>query len=881
MESKDWSRCSWRQRPAKQQPFDIESLNRELEVLNELPGLVATEEVENLKGALAQCCGSNGSAFVLTGGDCAESFSSCTLEDVRSKVALLHQMRGIIEHVANVPVLVMGRMAGQYAKPRSSDTECLPSGRIVCSFKGENVNGIDVDERTPDAERLIRGYYHSAATLNFARWSEQNSPLLDEMSQSDVTRLASKIYAKPVNLAQQTAQNKSWSSMPFYTAHEALVLPFEEAMTRIAPIDNKHVNLGGHFCWIGDRTRQIDGAHVEYMRGIANPIGVKVGPTLASNPDDFILLIRTLNNGKRVCRGKISVIIRLGAQHVQKMLPPLIQAAVSDGIAGDLVWICDPCHGNTKKCKVTGTKFREYVDIVREVREMHEALAAANLRLGGIHLELCGEPVTECTGGPETIMVNELAKRFGSTCDPRLNYSQSIAAAFEVSSMLRQDHETPHAPQSPCTHLGAHRTAPAMATISRILRGKYACLLSESAKNELGRLAHAAGAVLWETKRNVGGDDRRHGKLALRRINGLQKPVSGAVFGTLFLHCTKNPFALLDAAWEAGINAFDTARIYGAGECERILGQWMSSRNIPTEKIVIFAKGGCNNQDKLWSADISEIRIRNDIHLSCEALGLTTVDVYSLHRDDESVPVTTVVDMMDQFYKEGKFRAWGVSNWEQSRLRACIEYADAACKIAPICDSLQVSLAQPSRPVWPSTKYMLEHNAPWYARNNIAVLAWECLAKGFMAGKWNEADAERIGKDYMDIKKGKKRPLEPTGEHSHEWREMQLVRAYATKGNFKRRRRALLMATRTNATLPQIAMRYVVSQQYPCFALIGTTSIRHLKENVSGLQPLSLSNSEVEWLKCGKSEVSADGRRPRSLSGSEIDTRRPVGFRRH
>ena len=286
---------------------------------------------------------------------------------------------------------------------------------------------------TPDPERLVRGYYHSAATLDFARWVKERATAMNKLTADDISDLAKDVGFE---LASAPKAATLSASSPVFTAHEALALGYEESMTRPSgPVS--HYNAGGHFCWIGDRTRQIDGAHVEYMRGIDNPIGVKAGPSLAANPSDLIDLIKALCSGDldQLQPGKISVIVRLGAANVAEMMPGLVSAAVNAGIAGKLVWVCDPCHGNTQKDKASGIKFRAYEDVVAEMKGAKATLESFGLALGGVHIELCGEPVTECTGGPEGTTVADLPKRFGSLCDPRLSYAQSIAAAFEAAML--------------------------------------------------------------------------------------------------------------------------------------------------------------------------------------------------------------------------------------------------------------------------------------------------------------------------------------------------------------------------------------------------------------------------------------------------------------
>lgn len=339
-------------------------------------------------------------------------------------------------------------------------------------------------------------------------------------------------------------------------------------------------------------------------------------------------------------------------------------------------------------------------------------------------------------------------------------------------------------------------------------------------------------------------------------IRGLgDKRVSRVVYGTLFLHSVADPTTLLDAVYGFGCNAFDCAAIYGAGKCEAVLGDWLAHRNIDRTKLVIITKGGCQGQDKLWSANLEADYIRTSLQQSLERLKLDFVDVFLLHRDDPSKSVAEIVDTMDGLRAEGLFPVWGVSNWDLERLQAAIAYANANGKEAPTCDSLQFSLAQPTRPVWPDTKYMRPEAQAWYHGSGVSVLAWECLAKGFMTGKWDRiADGDRAEKVRLT-----RRPSQhsPVGESSNEWRDERLIAAYCCDPNFDRRDRAELLATKKGLSMAQIALKYVVSQPFQCFVLVGTRNPDHFGENARGGSPNKLTPQELRWLETGEGGVDA------------------------
>eukprot|EP00038_Savillea_parva_P007028 m.167395 g.167395 ORF g.167395 m.167395 type:complete len:386 (-) comp12820_c0_seq1:327-1484(-) len=346
------------------------------------------------------------------------------------------------------------------------------------------------------------------------------------------------------------------------------------------------------------------------------------------------------------------------------------------------------------------------------------------------------------------------------------------------------------------------------------------------------------------------GADRACRVMEYGSIPGVCKPISRVIYGTLFLHRAEDPFALLDAIWASGCNAFDCAKVYGNGECEKILGKWIKHRKIRREDVVVITKGGCHGQDKLWSANISEDAIRSDITNSTRRLNLEHVDLFMLHRDDPSIDVADIVDMMDMFQCEGVVTAWGVSNWKPARLRAALAYALDTGKAVPVCDSLQFSLAQPTRSVWPDTQYMRPECRDWYAETGTAVLAWECLAKGFMAGKWDRHDVATATAAVTQPEKYAH--LQPTGDTASTWRDLQLVIAYCTHENFDRRERAAIAAEFTGASVAQIALKYVASQPFESFVLVGTTKVKNWLENAGGGAAPLLSPTELAWLETGK-----------------------------
>lgn len=441
-----WAPDSWRAFPAGQQPpyEDLLELRRTTERIHTFPALVAPREVERVKECLAEAA--RGERFVLQGGDCAERFEDCRSVSIISKVRILLQMSLVISYGARRPVVVLGRLGGQYAKPRSEATEVV-GGATMPTFRGDNVNGFEptVEARRPDPHRLEHGYFRSAATVNliralsdtgFATLAASENWELDWMPRSERQReyagIAERIRDALEYLEQLGAIRKRTGAVDTFVSHEGLLLPYEEAMTRMDRGWEGAYNLGSHFLWIGDRTRRVDGAHLEYFRGIRNPIGLKVGPSCV--PDELARVVEVLNPENEA--GRLTVITRLGAERSQKQLPAQIRAVQRTG--ANVVWSCDPMHGNTTMT-TDGFKTRRFDAILAELRDSFEIHRAENSTLGGVHFELTAEDVTECVGGVTGLTDRDLSQRYDSACDPRLNYKQSLEMAFLCAEMLRKD----------------------------------------------------------------------------------------------------------------------------------------------------------------------------------------------------------------------------------------------------------------------------------------------------------------------------------------------------------------------------------------------------------------------------------------------------------
>lgn len=442
----DWQPDGWRQREALQQPRypDADKLSRVLDELHALPPLVTSWEILALRQQLADA--EDGRRFLLQGGDCCENFAYCTPGVISNRLKVLLQMSVVLVHALRMPVVRVGRFAGQYAKPRSADME-VRDGIELPSYRGDIVNGPEFTAaaRVPDPERMIAAHSRSALTINFVRslidggfadlhhpenWNLSwvtHSPLADEYQHivagiSDAMRFMETLSGEPAH---------NLDRVDFYASHEALLLPYEESLTRQVPRQWGWFNLGTHFPWIGMRTAALDGAHVEYLRGIRNPIAVKVGPSMML--DHLLRLVEVLNPDNEP--GRLTLIHRMGAKDIASKLPPMLDAIKREGAR--VLWVCDPMHGNTENSS-NGYKTRRFGNIRAEIEQAFDLHAAAGTRLGGIHLELTGEDVTECTGGARDLTDADLGRAYHSTVDPRLNYEQALETAMLIGRKFQQ-----------------------------------------------------------------------------------------------------------------------------------------------------------------------------------------------------------------------------------------------------------------------------------------------------------------------------------------------------------------------------------------------------------------------------------------------------------
>jgi 3-deoxy-7-phosphoheptulonate synthase len=445
----NWAPGSWRNYEARQMPqYDNAAALAAVEAdLGAYPPLIAGTEARQLRdrlGAVAQ-----GKAFLLQGGDCAESFAEFHPNTIRDTFRLLLQMAVVLMFAGKMPVVKVGRMAGQFAKPRSENTE-TKDGITVASYRGDIVNDISFDgvARAPDPERLRRAYFQATATLNLLRaFAQSGYSSLERVHQWNLEFVGGSPWAAQYQavadrigetLAFMKACGLSSDTVPqlnsteFYTSHEALLLGYEEGLTRVDPLTGDWVATSAHMLWIGDRTRFVGSSHVEYMRGIANPVGMKVGPSL--DADHLLRLIDLLNPHN--IPGRLTLISRFGADKVAEHLPRLIRATQREGRA--VIWSCDPMHGNTIK-SATGYKTRPFERILSEVRSFFAIHRAEGSHAGGIHCELTGQNVTECTGGAVAITEDLLSERYHTHCDPRLNAGQSLELAFLLAEALQQE----------------------------------------------------------------------------------------------------------------------------------------------------------------------------------------------------------------------------------------------------------------------------------------------------------------------------------------------------------------------------------------------------------------------------------------------------------
>jgi 3-deoxy-7-phosphoheptulonate synthase len=441
----EWSKSTWRNLPRVQMPeyTDSAALAAVEAKLSSYPPLVFAGEARKLKSELAKA--SRGEAFLLQGGDCAESFQQFNADLIRDTFKVMLQMAMVLTFGAKVPVVKVGRMAGQFAKPRSAPTE-VKDGIELPSYRGDIINDLDFtpEARIPNPNKMLEAYTQAAATLNLLRAFSTGGYAdvhkvhswtlgFTESGKAEKYReMAARIgdtldFMKAAGVDSQRAH--TLQTVDFYTSHESLLLEYEEALTRLDSTSGKWLAGSGHMLWIGDRTRQPDGAHVEFLRGVQNPIGLKCGPTTTA--DDLKILLEKLNPENEA--GRLTLIARFGAGKVGDNLPRLIKAVQEEG--ANVVWSCDPMHGNTIKSS-TGYKTRPFDNVLREVREFFAIHSAEGTIPGGVHFEMTGADVTECTGGVRAVTEENLSDRYHTACDPRLNASQSLELAFLVAEEL-------------------------------------------------------------------------------------------------------------------------------------------------------------------------------------------------------------------------------------------------------------------------------------------------------------------------------------------------------------------------------------------------------------------------------------------------------------
>ena len=410
--------------------------------LKTLPPLVFAGECDDLKTKIAQAAAGN--AFWLQGGDCAETFVAATADSIRNRIKTILQMAAVLQYYSSLPVVKVGRMAGQFAKPRSNDLETRGDVTLP-AYRGDAVNDLEftLSARTPNPQRLVDVYNTSAATLNLVRAFTQggfadirrvhewNKGFIRDSSVGVRYEEMAKEIDRALSFMKSAGVDpESFKSVDFYSSHEALILEYEKSLTRIDSRTGDPYDVSAHFVWIGERTRQLDGAHIDFASKIRNPIGVKLGPK--STVDDALRLIDRLDPNREP--GRLTFITRMGAGKIREALPALVDGVTKSG--AQVLWVCDPMHGNTFE-SATGYKTRQFDDVMDEVKgffEVHKSLAT---HPGGIHIELTGDDVTECLGGGEKISETDLASRYETACDPRLNHSQSLELAFLVAEMLR------------------------------------------------------------------------------------------------------------------------------------------------------------------------------------------------------------------------------------------------------------------------------------------------------------------------------------------------------------------------------------------------------------------------------------------------------------
>ncbi|NHH21223.1 3-deoxy-7-phosphoheptulonate synthase class II [Campylobacter jejuni] len=442
-----WTKNSWKNYPIKQQPIypDQEEMNRVLARLEKLPPLVFAGEVRNLQKSLARVCKKE--AFLLQGGDCAESFENFGAVNIRDMFKILLQMAIVLTFAGGCPVIKIGRIAGQFAKPRSSDFEEL-DGISLSSYRGDIINGFEFSEqaRIPDPHRMLEAYYQSATTLNLLRgFAKGGLADLHEVHRwnlgflkkselhkqyTDISEKISQALAFMEACGINTSNTPSLREVSVYTSHEALLLPYEEALTRVDSLSGEIYDCSAHMLWIGERTRALDEAHVHFLSGVKNPLGVKIGPSASA--DDIIALANVLNPNNE--EGRLNIIIRMGADKIINNLPKIFSKLKSEGL--NLVYSIDPMHGNT--VKAGNFKTREFDKIMQEVRSFFEIAISEGVYPGGVHLEMTGKDVTECTGGASNVTAQSLEDRYETQCDPRLNADQALELAFLIADLVKK-----------------------------------------------------------------------------------------------------------------------------------------------------------------------------------------------------------------------------------------------------------------------------------------------------------------------------------------------------------------------------------------------------------------------------------------------------------
>ena len=443
----DWTPDSWRKKKALHQPIytDKKKLDKAVKKMKKLPPLVFAGEVRSLKNELAKCV--DGKGFLLQAGDCAESFAEFHPNYIRDTFRVIMQMAVVLSFASGVPVTKVGRLAGQFAKPRSSPIE-EKNGVKLPSYLGDMINGIEFNEnsRVPNPDRMLQAYNQAASTQNLLRAfayggyadlstiQNWNLDFVKKSKQGSNFKVVANRISECLRFIDACGINnenvRQLSETSFYISHEALLLPYETAFTRIDSTTGDWYDVSAHMVWIGDRTRQLNGAHVEFCKGITNPIGIKVGPSTDKN--ELLKVIKTLNPKNE--KGKIVLIVRMGSKLIDKLLPSILEKIKSANL--NVVWSCDPMHANIEKSK-SGFKTRNFKNILNEVKSFFKLHKECGTYAGGIHLEMTGQNVTECIGGLQKISDKDLSSRYHTHCDPRLNASQSLELAFTMANYLK------------------------------------------------------------------------------------------------------------------------------------------------------------------------------------------------------------------------------------------------------------------------------------------------------------------------------------------------------------------------------------------------------------------------------------------------------------